>query len=100
MWEPIRSVGGVNRLLKEIEAQLRAMDEARRAKVLQGVRSIVMGMLLLRETGLEISKLATSKAAGQLMIWAASETLPEILEHIKAQAKETGPHVESLFHSV
>ena len=86
--------------MREIEAQLAAMSPANRDAVVQGIRAIVVGMLKLREAGLTVGKMATSKAAGQLLIWSASESLPEIVEHIKAQAAEVGPHVEALFTSV
>lgn len=91
----------MNRLLKELETQLRVMNETNRANVIQGIRSIIVGFLKLRESGLQISKMATSKAAGSLMISMASETtIPQLLEEMKAIAKETGPHVHALFHSI
>jgi hypothetical protein len=90
----------VTKLLSQIEAQLAAMTAEQRHEVVKGIRSIIAGCFLIRGQGLKLTMGATGKAIGKIMIWAASESLEDIMGRIKVQAREVGPHVSALFDAI
>jgi len=97
---PGGTVDLVLKLLRQLETQLAAMSESSRAEVIRGIRSIIAGSFIVRAAGIKLSMGAVGKAVGQIMIWAASDTIEEVMGHIKELAKGVGPNVVALFDAV